>query len=155
MGRYNLLFVLCTNSTKRTLVKDLHFIGPKLSHLIKLTVTERATQGQRGCREIGWCQTCVTPKCTFHSVLTRRSFQAGGKKRKKKKKSRPQRQQTRTLNTFTAVENQLQMTDLTLQSGSNVRRNTLDFNDGREAANEQVKTSSVESGMNTLARADR
>lgn len=106
MGRYNLPFVLCTNSTKRTLVKDLHFIGPKLSHLIKLTVTDWVTQGQQGGREIGWCQTHVTLKCTFHSALTRRSFQAG-----EKTKSQPQRQQTPTLNNIIAVKNQLQMTD--------------------------------------------
>lgn len=65
MGRYNLPFALCTNSGKRTLVKDLHFIGLELSHLIKLTVTMYATQGQRGDWEIGWCHTRVTLKSTF------------------------------------------------------------------------------------------
>lgn len=33
--------------------------------------------------------------------------------------------------------------------------NTLDFNDCHESTNEQAKTSSVKSGMNTLAGADR
>lgn len=61
-GRCNLPSPLCTNSTKRTLVKDLHFIGPELSHLIKLTVTEWATWGQQGDWEIGWYQDRVTLK---------------------------------------------------------------------------------------------
>lgn len=52
--RYNLKFAPCTNSTKRTLVKDLHFIGPKLSHLIKLTVTGWLTQVHQVDWEIGF-----------------------------------------------------------------------------------------------------
>lgn len=64
-GRYNLPFALCTNSTKRALVKDLYFIGPKLSHLIKLTVAKWATQVHQGHQEIGWCQTYVTLNAPF------------------------------------------------------------------------------------------
>lgn len=42
-----------------------------------------------------------------------------------------------------------------LQSGCIIACNTLDFNDGGETTNEQVKSSCAESGMNTLACADR
>lgn len=61
---------------KKHLLKT-HFIAPKLSHLIKLTVTEQATRGGSGGDwEIVWCHNYVTLKCTFHSPLARWSFQA-------------------------------------------------------------------------------
>lgn len=67
--------VLCTNWTKKHLLKT-HFIAPKLSHLIKLTVTEQATRGGSGGDwEIVSCHTYVALKCTFHSPVARWSFQ--------------------------------------------------------------------------------
>lgn len=145
MGRYNLPFVLCTNSTKRTLVKDLHFIGPKLSHLIKLTVTEWATQGQRG--EPGdWL---VPNSCDTEIHLSLGSRQtiisSWCKNQKKKiKKSQPQRQQQQQtctpLNNIIAVKKISSKWQTSPQSGNNICRSTLDFNDGYETANEQVKT---------------
>lgn len=79
-------------------------------------------------------------------------------KKGRKKKKRPQRQQeqqqTLTLKNI-AVKNPLPNDRPCCNLGATFRRNTLDFNDANESTNEQVKTSSAESGMNTLARADR
>lgn len=110
MGWNNLPFVPRTNSTKRTLVKDLHFIGPQLSHLINLTVTEWRPRDGGGDREIGRCQTCVTLKCTFHSRLPRPLSQIVGKKEKEVTASKAA--DPLTLTNITAVKNHLRMTDV-------------------------------------------
>ena len=122
MGRYNLPFALCTNSTKRTLVKDLHFIGPKLSHLIKLTVTEWATQGQRGDREIGRCQTRVTLKYTFNSAD---HLKLGERNLKRRRTPLP-------LNNIVAVKKSASNDRLCCNLVATFAWNTLDFNDGHE-----------------------
>lgn len=147
-GRCNLPSPLCTNSTKRTLVKDLHFIGPELSHLIKLTVTEWATWGQQGDWEIGWYQDRVTLKYAFHSIFTRWSFQAA-EIQKNKIKSQPQRQLTPNLNNVIAAKNPLWITDFIPTSSWHLLEH-LGIWWWPWNHNEQEKISSVESRMNTL-----
>lgn len=155
-GDKNLPFVLGADSSERTLVKDLHFIGPELSLLIKLTVTQRATQGRgqvRGGDRLvpNSCDTQLHLSLCSHQMIIS-SCGVEKKKIKEKKRSHSLKGSRPLILYLLKICSKWQSS---LQSGSNICRNTLDFNDGYETANEQVKSSSVESGMNTLACADR